>query len=121
MLLEHRVAFDLIIIFCHGWAADLKTAERLPVPGQRLATVISDFHFHAERRIALLHLHVEARLAGERCIFGFHEYKDASPEACVRGAFFYKNIRGLAVRLSTSLFGRKRDVDFRNRLALGVF
>jgi hypothetical protein len=55
------------------------------------------------------------------CCATWHGWEDAGSAACVRGTFFYWNIRWLAVGLSTSLFGRKRDVDFRNRLAFGVF
>ena len=60
VLFEHRVAFDLVIALGHRRPAHLQAAEGLAVPRQRLAGVVGDLHFDAERRVALFHLDVEA-------------------------------------------------------------
>ncbi len=69
---RHRSLSTLIIGARDRRAAHLQAPEGLAVPRQRLAGVVGDLHVDAERRMALLHLDVELRLAGERGIFRLH-------------------------------------------------
>ena len=48
-----------------GKAAHLDAAEGLAVPRQRLVGIVGDLHLDAERRVALLLLHVQQRVARE--------------------------------------------------------
>ena len=67
-LVDH-VAVALVIGSRDRGPAHHEAAEGLAVPGQALAGVVGDLHLDAERRMALLHLDVEPRLAGELGIF----------------------------------------------------
>ena len=61
---EDVAAFVLEIGSRDRGPAHLEPAEGLAVPWQRAAGVVGDLHLDAERRVALLPLDVEPRLAG---------------------------------------------------------
>ena len=56
----------------------MRRPKVLPSHGSSLAGVVGDLHLDAERRMALLHLHVEARVAGESGVFRLEEQSEPS-------------------------------------------
>ena len=55
----------------NGWPAHFQPSEGLAIAGQLLVFILDDLHLDAERRVPLLHLHIQALLTRENSTFRF--------------------------------------------------